>query len=294
MPYLRQSTIQTVRIGPFLSISDGYTEETALTLVQADCRISKDGGAFASKNDTSGATTDTDGWYSTTLNATDTNTCGELIMNIQQPANALPVWKTWMVVDAAWYDAMYGDDTLPTNVTELGGVAQSLTDLKHFADTGYDPATGKIETCKVNDDMVGTNNAALASVLGTPAGASIAVDIADVPTVTEFNARTLPTASYFDFSTDLVTLAAVTHTGAVIPTTTTVTDLTTTASAEPTAVPAANASLKDKIGWLFMLARNRVTQTASQKKVHADDTTTVRGTSTVSDDGTTFDRGEFS
>lgn len=29
----------------------------------------------------------------------------------------------------------------PVNVTQLGGVVQSLTDLKDFADTGYDPST---------------------------------------------------------------------------------------------------------------------------------------------------------
>lgn len=40
--------------------------------------------------------------------------------------------------------------------------------------------------------------------LGAPAGASISVDIADLPTVSEFNARTLLAAAYFDFTTDLV------------------------------------------------------------------------------------------
>jgi len=40
--------------------------------------------------------------------------------------------------------------------------------------------------------------------LGAPAGASISVDIADVPTVAEFNARTLVAASYFDPAADTV------------------------------------------------------------------------------------------
>lgn len=34
------------------------------------------------------------------------------------------------------------------NVTHLGGVAQSATDLKDFADTGYDPSTHKVATDK--------------------------------------------------------------------------------------------------------------------------------------------------
>jgi len=56
------------------------------------------------------------------------------------------------------------------NLTEMGGVAQSATDLKDFADAGYDPVTKKVQgvvlvdTTTVNSDMVGTNSAALASV----------------------------------------------------------------------------------------------------------------------------------
>ena len=38
-----------------------------------------------------------------------------------------------------------------SNVTELDGGAQSLTDLKDFADAGYDPATNKVEGVKLVD-----------------------------------------------------------------------------------------------------------------------------------------------
>ena len=40
--------------------------------------------------------------------------------------------------------------------------------------------------------------------LGAPAGASVSADIADVPTVAEFNARTLVAANYFDPAADTV------------------------------------------------------------------------------------------
>lgn len=62
--------------------------------------------------------------------------------------------------------------------------------------------------------------------------------------------------------------------------------------AELTAPPAATSSLKDKITWLFMYARNKITQTAIARTLYRDDTTTVAGTSTTSDDGTTFTKGE--
>jgi hypothetical protein len=62
--------------------------------------------------------------------------------------------------------------------------------------------------------------------------------------------------------------------------------------AELTAPPAATSSLKDKITWLFMYARNKVTQTATTRTLYRDDTTTVAGTSATSDNGTTFTKGE--
>lgn len=46
---------------------------------------------------------------------------------------------------AALNDALIdGGDLLDVSVTQLGGVTQSLTDLKDFADTGYDPSTHKV------------------------------------------------------------------------------------------------------------------------------------------------------
>lgn len=57
--------------------------------------------------------------------------------------------------------------------------------------------------------------------------------------------------------------------------------------AEPGAVPGTTASLKDKINWLFLLSRNKITQTATLQVVrNAGDTANV-ATASVSDDGTT-------
>lgn len=64
--------------------------------------------------------------------------------------------------------------------------------------------------------------------------------------------------------------------------------------AEPGSVPAATATLAAKLGWLFFLARNRITQTATTQTALADDGSTSVATSTVSDDGSTFVRGEWS
>ena len=56
-------------------------------------------------------------------------------------------------------------DVPAANLTEIGGVAQSATDLKDLADTGYNPATHKLagvvlaDTCTTNTDMRGTDGA---------------------------------------------------------------------------------------------------------------------------------------
>lgn len=52
-----------------------------------------------------------------------------------------------------------------SNLIRIGDVAQSATDLKNFADAGYDPATNKVQgvvlcdTTTTNTDMIGTNGA---------------------------------------------------------------------------------------------------------------------------------------
>ena len=51
------------------------------------------------------------------------------------------------------------------NVIQIAGGTQTVTDLKDFADTGYDPTAHKVQgvvltdTCTTNSDMVGTNGA---------------------------------------------------------------------------------------------------------------------------------------
>ena len=68
----------------------------------------------------------------------------------------------------------------------------------------------------------------------------------------------------------------------------------TDTDAELTTVPAANAPIGDKINFVYMLSRNKVTQTATAQNLYRDDSTTAVGSgATVSDDTTTFTRGKF-
>ena len=149
--YLRQSTGVTRRFGPFLDSTDGVTPETGLTIAQADMQLSKAGAAFAQKAAAGNATHDTDGWYSTTIDAADTDTVGELILQVTV-AGALPVWLRWFVLDASTYDALFAASPTGFNAqgqTTVGGYAagQSPTDaivaahLDHLFQVDYDPTT---------------------------------------------------------------------------------------------------------------------------------------------------------
>lgn len=69
--------------------------------------------------------------------------------------------------------------------------------------------------------------------------------------------------------------------------------LATDTYAEPgQGAPAATTSLAAKINYLFKAWRNKVTQTSTEYALYADDGTTKDQAATVSDDGTTFTRGE--
>jgi len=157
--FLKQSTAVDVIVGPFVDETDGKTAETALTITQAEVRLSKNGGNMAQKNEATSLVHDELGYYDCNLDATDTNTLGRLQLMIHE-SGALPVYHEYMVVTANVYDTLCSTDLFQTDLTQIGGVAQSATDLKDFADAGYDPATNKVQgvvltdTTTTNTDLV--------------------------------------------------------------------------------------------------------------------------------------------
>lgn len=153
MPYLRQSTTQTVRFGPFLDSTDGVTAETALTIAQADMQLSKDGGAFAQKNAAGNATHDQSGWYSTSFNTTDTNTVGELILDVQV-SGALAVWLRYWVLEEAIYDSLFG-------ASAAGFDGNQRVDVGEWLGTAVTSGTGgpDVNVNAISDDTTAAQNA---------------------------------------------------------------------------------------------------------------------------------------
>jgi len=74
------------------------------------------------------------------------------------------------------------DSTLAANVTQIGGVTQSATDLKDLADTGYDPVTHKVQGVVLADTVTTLTGHTPQTGdsfarLGAPAGANVSADI---------------------------------------------------------------------------------------------------------------------
>lgn len=134
--------------------------------------------------------------------------------------------------------------------------------------------------------------------------ALVAVQAYDGPTMAELLANSLPSASY---ATASALSSVKTDTGTTLPAAIAgisvlssadvkaamVEALDSDAYSEPgQGVPAVDATLADKIGFLYKAWRNRSSQSATTYTLYADDASTVHQKATTSDDGTTFTRGE--
>ena len=141
--WLKQSTAVDIALGPFLDETDGKTAETALTLSQSDIRLKKNGGAWAQKNDSSSATHEENGWYEVSLNATDTNTLGILVVACHE-SGALPAWREFLVVPANVYDSVVsGSDYLQVDSYQIAG---STTAASNQSTAALTMQTGTVDT----------------------------------------------------------------------------------------------------------------------------------------------------
>lgn len=159
MNFLRQSTASQSRIlGPFVDDTDFRTAETALTIANTDVRLMVNGAASVNKN-AGGGTHRINGNYSFTFDATDTATVGELSVSVVV-AGALPVSKTFFVVEEAVFDALFAASAtgvpaamFTTALTEAyradgatGSVAQLLYEL--IAHAGESSISGTTKTTR--------------------------------------------------------------------------------------------------------------------------------------------------
>jgi hypothetical protein len=133
------------------------------------------GATSGTSNDLNYITGNDAGMMQLELSAANTNRLGRMFLSITDAANHVPVFHEFMVLPAVVYDAfILGTDVMPANMTELlgtavatptvagvqevdvthvGGDSQSATDLKDFADAGYDPSTNKVQGVVLTDTL---------------------------------------------------------------------------------------------------------------------------------------------
>lgn len=125
---LKQSTAFTFRMGPFIDSSDGNTEETSLSIAAAEIKLSKNGTAFAIKNDSTAPSHDVNSWYTCVLDTVDTNTLGMLTIYCH-PSGALPVWHDFTILASNIYDSLISNTDIldVTTIINSDKTGYSLT-----------------------------------------------------------------------------------------------------------------------------------------------------------------------
>lgn len=302
--WLKQSTAVDIGIGPFLDSADGNTVEGSLTLTQPDIRLKKNGGNWAQKSASQTLSHEENGWYELSLSTTDTDTLGILTVAVHE-SGALQYWERFMVVPANVYDSLIGgSDTLQVDVSQWNNSNVATPDTAGYPKTTIKSGTGTGEvslssglvtlagvthtgavvpsvttvTGNVNGNVGGNVTGSVGSVSGAVGSVTGAVGsvTGNVGGNVTGSVGSLATQAKADVNAEVVDA------------------LNVDAYSEVSAPPAANASLAQKIGWLFALARNKITQSSTTQTLRNDADSSDIGTAAVSDNGTTFTRGEWS
>ena len=196
MLFLKQSTAaQSVKLGPFVDDTDGATAETGLTIANTDIRLSANGGNMFAKT-SGGGTHDENGWYTITLDATDTATVGSLQVSCKV-AGALAAFMEFTVLEEEVYDDLFGSGAVgylkpvtagrDVDVTAGGAVGIDWGNIENPT-TAVDLSGTDIQlvdTTTTNTDMRGTDSAATAADLLDKVGAVNEAAAAGDPSATE-------------------------------------------------------------------------------------------------------------
>lgn len=257
-----------------VSASDGSAFTGSVTVA-----VTIDAGTQATGSVGSGACTHEGNGYHTYAPA-QAETNGTLIAFTFTGTGAVPatvqVFTTGFDVTAAQW---------PANTTQLAGATVAATTSVTF------PAASTVAT---TTGAVGSVTGAVGSVTGAVGSVTGNVGgnvVGSVGSLTGYTAPDNATIAsiYSAIDTEVASiLAAVdTEVAAILA-------LLDDPRSEPgQGAPPASADAVTKLDYLYKLARNKITQDATTLKIYADDGTTVDHKATVSDDSTTYTRGEL-
>lgn len=124
---LKLSTSQVLVLPRQLDSTDFNTEETALTINASDIKLWKNGATTLASKNSGGATHIANGVYYFTLDSTDTNTLGPMLILVHV-SGAMSVQLICEVYPANVYDSMFsGTDLLDVSTVQIAGSATAAT-----------------------------------------------------------------------------------------------------------------------------------------------------------------------
>lgn len=197
--YLKQSTVTTIPLGAFVSNTNGSTILTTLTIAGSSVRLSKNGGAFGGRSGSEVITHMEDGYYSVVLDTTDTNTVGQLLIEVSD-SSALPVWQYFTVLPANSYDSMIGGtDYLLTEIeqTSASSIVDKIWDETASAHVAVDTTGSYLQVSATSASSSGATAAevwayATREITGGSATLTATTNNAEIAqTVWGYNSRTL-------------------------------------------------------------------------------------------------------
>lgn len=252
--WLRQSTAsQEILLGRFVDSTDGDSEETGLTIANTDIKLWKHGATTLASKNSGGATHIANGLYYAVLDATDTDTLGDLEVHVHV-SGALAVRREFIVVPAVVFDSMIlGTDVFQADVTQFGG--SNITSASGIPEVKVASlASGSITASVIADAAI--DNATFAADVGSTAIATNVIGIAAAKGV----ANELNVTTYAEIGQE---------------------------------APAATQTMRKMLGYLYKTLRNKKTQTSTTWSLYNDAESTVDQKRTVSDNGTTATIGEI-
>lgn len=322
---------QTKTIGVELgSVANAGKFQVAPTLDAADFRISINGGAFAALTNTPTVTPSGGAQVVIVVAAAETTAAGAGgRAHIRCSDSSGNEWQDLAIDIEVFATPEETGVTLADNAITAAKIASDAITAAKIADGAIDAATfaaGAINAAAIATDAIDADALKADAVTEIQTGLATAASIAalnnlsaaqvntevdtaladyDAPTKAELDTAvsTLATASalatvagYIDteIASIIAAIAALNDISAADVNAQMLDVLVTDTFAESSAVPAATASLKDKINWLATLARNKITQSATTQTLRNDADSASIATSTVSDSGTVFTRGEWS
>lgn len=283
MKYLVASQTQIITVGPFLSSADGVTlislgatVSSVMGGMHMNYRGSTTAPGLVTFSPTSTATytvagamaekASSTGMYTLVITPTLTAWRGDGKLTLTL-GGTVPYWDDVFCGTATNLDGYFGTDFLPVNTVQVGGsVAASANEI---ASAVWAEATATTA-------MVGVNLVTIQSATCSATTAHFGVQVVGLSTTgSALTAVPWNAAWAAQVNGEVVDALNVDQYGEL-----------------GQVAPSVSVPLTYKIGWLYKLARNKVVTTATNVLVYDNAGTTVDHKFPISDDGTTFTRGE--